>query len=239
MMPPGPSTLKDPRPHFGKIPYGKYIMDCKKPGTVAMTFDDGPTVYTNELLDKLEVAGAKATFMVSGINNGRGELDKGNTWPKLLKRMIAEGHQIVSHTWSHPHMNSIKSEDRKMDMAKNERAIANVIGKYPTYMRPPYGECDAKSGCLKDMKEMGYSLVAQSIDSGDWKNADGHIQESEELIKTYFKTLGPHSHALICQHDTLADSVQELTPIILQEIKSKGFRGMFIFSCTPDFAEFY
>lgn len=223
-MPPGVSTLKDPRPQLGKIKYGEYIMDCKLPGTVALTFDDGPNVYTSELLDKLKVAGAKATFLVAGNTNGRGELDKGSVWPKILKRMLAEGHQIGSHTWSHPHMNAIKSEDRRMDMAKNERAIANVIGKYPTYMRPPYGECDAKSGCLKDLHDMGYTPLV-GFDTQDWMNAAGHIQKSEKLVKEFFKNLGPAGHALFCQHDTLAASVQELTTLILEEIKHKGFRG--------------
>jgi peptidoglycan/xylan/chitin deacetylase (PgdA/CDA1 family) len=157
MFPVGASTLEDPRPQLGEIEYGEYIMDCKVPGTVAMTFDDGPNVYTGELLDKLKVAGAKATFMISANNNGR-QIDQGDIWSELLKRMIDEGHQVASHTWSHPHMDAITSEDRKMEMAKTERAIANIIGKYPTYMRPPYSQCESKSGCQKDMKDMGYSI---------------------------------------------------------------------------------
>ncbi len=205
------------------------------PGTVALTFDDGPSNYTDELLNTLKAAGAKATFMVAGNANGRGELDQGIVWPKLLKRMIAEGHQIASHTWSHPQMNGMKSEDRKMDLAKNERAIANVIGMYPTYMRPPYGACDEVSGCLKDLKDMGYSPVSQTIDTLDWKNiAKGRIQDSEQLVKDYFKILGPDSHALLCQHDILAASVQDLTPIILQEIKNKGFRAVTVGECVGD-----
>lgn len=225
MFPAGASTIKDPRPQLGKIEYGKYIMDCKEPGTVAMTFDDGPNVYTSELLDKLKVAEAKATFMIGGNNNGR-QIDQGDVWPKLLKRMIAEGHQIASHTWSHPHMNAMKSEDRKLEMAKTERAIANIIGKYPTYMRPPYSECNEKSGCQKDMKDMGYSLVGLTFDTLDWKNAAGHIQDSTQLVEEYFDKLGPDGHALICQHDILGASVQELTPIILNIIKDKGFKGI-------------
>jgi peptidoglycan/xylan/chitin deacetylase (PgdA/CDA1 family) len=236
MTPPGVSTLKDPRPQLGKIKYGEYINDCKQPGTVALTFDDGPNVYTSELLDKLKVAGAKATFLVAGNTNGRGELDKGDVWPKLLKRMLAEGHQIGSHTWSHPHMNAMKSRDRKIDMAKNERAIANVIGKYPTYMRPPYGECDAKSGCLKDLKDMGYTPLI-GFDTQDWMNAAGHIQDSEKLVERFFDGLGSDGHALFCQHDTLAASVLELTPMVLEEINHKGFRGQCLLRCIRDVAD--
>jgi peptidoglycan/xylan/chitin deacetylase (PgdA/CDA1 family) len=225
MFPVGASTLEDPRPQLGEIEYGEYIMDCKVPGTVAMTFDDGPNVYTGELLDKLKVAGAKATFMISANNNGR-QIDQGDVWSELLKRMIDEGHQVASHTWSHPHMDAITSEDRKMEMAKTERAIANIIGKYPTYMRPPYSQCESKSGCQKDMKDMGYSIVGVPFDTFDWQNAGGRIQESDKLVEEYFDELGPESHPIICQHDILAASVQDLTPIILEQINEKGMRGI-------------
>jgi peptidoglycan/xylan/chitin deacetylase (PgdA/CDA1 family) len=233
MFPTGPSTLKDPRPQLGKNAYGKYIMDCKVPGTVAMTFDDGPNVYTGELLDKLLEAGAKATFFVGGNNNGR-QVDQGNVWPSLVRRILSEGHQIASHTWSHPHMNAITTEDRKLEMAKTERAIANIIGKYPTYMRPPYSQCDEKSGCQKDMKDMGYSIVGVPFDTLDWKNAGGHIQDSTKEVEEFFDKLTPDSHPIVCQHDFLGASVHELTPVVLDQIKAKGLKAVTLGECLGD-----
>lgn len=233
MFPIGASTLKDPRPQLGKNAYGKFIMDCKVPGTVSMTFDDGPNVFTGELLDRLKTAGAKVTFFVGGNNNGR-QVDQGDVWPALVTRMVNEGHQVASHTWSHPHMNAISSEKRKLEMAKTERAIANIIGRYPTYMRPPYGQCDEESGCQKDMRDMGYSLVSQTFDSEDWKNAAGNIQDSIALVKDYFNTLNPESHLIICQHDFLGASVQELTPVLLDQIKAKGLKAVTLGECLGD-----
>lgn len=51
----GANTEDWPRPHVGDVPYGQAIFNCKKPGTVALTFDDGPWKYTEQLLDVLEV----------------------------------------------------------------------------------------------------------------------------------------------------------------------------------------
>jgi peptidoglycan/xylan/chitin deacetylase (PgdA/CDA1 family) len=73
-----------------QIPYGAYIHHCYVPGTVALTFDDGPYIFTEELLDILAAYGAKATFFVNGYNLAN------NEW--LLRRVVNEGHQLASHT---------------------------------------------------------------------------------------------------------------------------------------------
>lgn len=57
--------------------------------------------------------------------------------------MYDEGHQIASHTWSHPDLCNITSAQRKDEMYKNEMAIRNVVGVIPTYMRPPFSSCTA------------------------------------------------------------------------------------------------
>lgn len=72
------------------LPYGTYINHCYIPGKVALTFDDGPYIYTEELLGILHQHGAKATFFVNGYNL------ENNEW--LLQRIINEGHQLASHT---------------------------------------------------------------------------------------------------------------------------------------------
>jgi len=98
--PPHPPTKTNPqimnRPKPGGVPYGKLIKTCKDPGTVALTFDDGPFRYTNGLLDTLKSnGGIRATFFVNGKNAGD---IKDQAMKDVLKRMIADGHQIGSHT---------------------------------------------------------------------------------------------------------------------------------------------
>jgi hypothetical protein len=80
--PAGSSTASLPRPLLGSQPYGGVgIYDCLVPGDIAFTFDDGPYNYTNDLLNKLAVYNASATFMITGNNLG-----KGQTWLKKIRR---------------------------------------------------------------------------------------------------------------------------------------------------------
>ena len=75
------------------VPYGPVIWSCTQPGVVALTFDDGPYAFTNQLLDTLAGSGHRATFFVNGDNWD-------SIWNRqpLIHRMIDEGHQIGSHT---------------------------------------------------------------------------------------------------------------------------------------------
>jgi peptidoglycan/xylan/chitin deacetylase (PgdA/CDA1 family) len=82
-------------PSSGKrsLPVGQVIYSCTVPGTVALTFDDGPYDYTIDLLNELEAAGHRVTFFQNGQNYGY-IYDYATT----LQRQIAGGHQIGSHT---------------------------------------------------------------------------------------------------------------------------------------------
>jgi hypothetical protein len=60
-----------PRPKFGRVPYGLNINSCEQPGLVALTFDDGPSPYTEKLLDMLKDASMRATFFLTGRNEGK------------------------------------------------------------------------------------------------------------------------------------------------------------------------
>jgi hypothetical protein len=76
------------------IPLGTPIRSCTVPGAVALTFDDGPYIYTEQVLDTLAAAGIKATFFVNGHNLGD-IYDYATT----IQRMVNDGHQVGSHTY--------------------------------------------------------------------------------------------------------------------------------------------
>jgi peptidoglycan/xylan/chitin deacetylase (PgdA/CDA1 family) len=128
-IPAGGNTSSDARPLIGKISYDKRIEHCLKERTIALTFDDGPSEHTGNLLDILAEYNAKATFFIAGNNNGKGEIDTTKKWFDLIRRMIAEGHQVASHTFDHVRLSKTSSELRKIEMLKNERAIANIVGE--------------------------------------------------------------------------------------------------------------
>src|ERR1700755_44779 len=113
------------------LPYGVVIYSCTVPNTVALTFDDGPYVYTETLLNALEAGGHRATFFQNGQN-----YDSIYNYNSTLKRMISGNHQIGSHTWSHADLTTLSDAGIADEMGKLEVAFTNIIGKIPTYMRP-------------------------------------------------------------------------------------------------------
>ncbi|RKF62514.1 Chitin deacetylase, partial [Golovinomyces cichoracearum] len=121
IKPAGASTADVPRPLVGSVPYGGAgIFDCVTPGTVAFTFDDGPYLYTEDVLDKFKRYNAKATFFITGNNLGKGPIDSTPAWTKVIKRMVSEGHQVASHTWTHQSLDKIDSQTFNRQIYYNE-----------------------------------------------------------------------------------------------------------------------
>ncbi len=147
-----------PRPLFGNVPYGVDVSRCTVPGKVALTFDDGPYIYTKDLLDILKAADAKATFFVVAANGAKGQIEDPSTgYSDLIKRMYAEGHQIGSHTWSHQDLTAITPQQRRDQILKNEVALTDILGFFPTYLRPPYTTWN--QDVINDLRTFGYHNV--------------------------------------------------------------------------------
>lgn len=225
--------MSDPRPLLGQVPYNTDIYGCTKQNVVALTYDDGPSPYTGQLLDILKQFGWHATFFVTGNNNGKGSIDTTAPYPDLLRRMVAEGHQIASHTWSHYSLDNITSNMRKEQMVKNERAIANVIGKYPTYMRPPYSQC-VTAACKADLQALGYHRVYFDLDTTDYQNPfSSMIQNAKNAVAAALQDKS-HLDYLSIQHDIIQQSVTNLTTYYYNLIKSKGWSGVTVGECLQD-----
>ena len=195
---------------------------------MALSFDDGPWNFTSELLDTLASFGFHATFFITGNNLGKGPIDTTPPYPKIIQRMIADGHQVASHTWSHYSLQNISSAMRYAQMGKNERALANIIGKYPTYMRPPYFQCDAPSGCQADMLALGYHRIYFDLNTQDYLNPlPTQIQNSKDLVAAALSQSAnpPNADFLSIQHDVIEQSVTNLTSYYLGLIKAKGWKG--------------
>lgn len=229
MTPVGNDTSRDPRPLLGQVSYDVEISHCVRPLSLALTFDDGPFHNTTgQLLDLLWDWQAKATFFVSGNNKGKGEIDTTSPFPDLLRRMIAEGHQVASHGWSHLNLSSLNSTERRSEMFKNERAIANIIGQYPTYMRAPYDDCTVQSGCPADVRALGYHRILYDFDSRDYQHVDD-MQNAETLATEFFRKTNKSGNALVLQHDIIPASAVNLTRHILNIVHNYGWKGE-----TPD-----
>ncbi|KAF2266832.1 glycoside hydrolase/deacetylase, partial [Lojkania enalia] len=236
--PSGSSTSNVARPQLGSIPYGgEGIYFCEKPGTVAITYDDGPYIYTNEVLDMFAAYGFKATFFITGININKGAIDnEANPWPAMIRRMIADGHQVASHTWSHQDLSAITQQQRRDQMIKNEMAIRNIIGKFPTYMRPPYSSCDAQSGCQNDMEDLGYVVSYFNLDTDDYNNVTpDKIQNAKDNFNDAIAPSNPSSDEFLAiAHDIHEQTARNLTAYMLDVLVSEGYQGVTMGECMND-----
>ncbi|KAI8365957.1 uncharacterized protein BYT42DRAFT_588386 [Radiomyces spectabilis] len=164
------------------------VYGCPRDRHWALTFDDGPSALTASLLDVLDEYQVKATFCVLGA-----QVEK---FPHLVKRAFLAGHQIASHTYSHPHLMSLTNEEIVYEMKATEKAIEAATGSRPRYMRPPYGEADARVKAI--MRALGYKMLLWNVDPTDYKI---HREpDAPELIEEVFydiisgKSPSPNPH---------------------------------------------
>ncbi|KZM27787.1 chitin binding [Ascochyta rabiei] len=231
--PVGASTRNDARPQKGSVQYGGAgIYNCLKPGTVAITYDDGPYIYTDQVLDQFNAAGFKATFFVTGINIGKGAIDE--KWSAVIKRMYAEGHQVASHTWSHQDLSAITEAQVYDQMVKNEMAIRNIIGKYPTYMRPPYSSCTGT--CQNVLKNLGYVVSYFDLDTDDYNQLTPEkIQIAKDNFVGNMSTVEPTSGSkLAIGHDIHELTALNLTVTMIETLQARGFKGVTMGECMNE-----
>lgn len=127
---------------------------------IAITFDDGPHItYTQKLLDILSKYNAKATFFMLGQNV--------EIYPEVVKSVYASGHEIGMHSWNHPILTNLDSEDIKAQIQSTSDAIYKITGYKSKLVRPPYGSIN---NTVKNA--LNYPLIMWSIDSLDWKTRD-------------------------------------------------------------------
>jgi peptidoglycan/xylan/chitin deacetylase (PgdA/CDA1 family)/glycosyltransferase involved in cell wall biosynthesis len=135
--------------------------------TLALTFDDGPDPrWTPRVLDVLRRHGAHATFFVIG--------SKVNENPELTRRILAEGHELGVHTYTHVGLTSVGPLRRRMELAATQQAIAAATGRQTHLLRPPFSSSPdavtaADVDALREAAGSGYLAVLTDLDSADWR----------------------------------------------------------------------
>ncbi|RMZ71623.1 chitin binding [Pyrenophora seminiperda CCB06] len=236
--PAGTNTSTIARTKLGNIEYGgNGIYSCSTPGTVALTYDDGPQkAFTNHILDVMASYNAKATFFITGNNINKGQIDITPEFSTVIKRMDADGHQIASHTWTHLDLSAISKQDRHNQMIKNEMALRNIVGKIPTYMRPPYSSCTAESGCEQDLADLGYHVTYFDLDTDDYEHDDPTlIQYSKDVFKgNVTKGKAASTQWLEIGHDIHEQTAYNLTEYMLSTLTQLGYKAVTVGECLGD-----
>lgn len=218
-----------PRPELGSVPYGQVITTCQVPGTIALTFDDGPWMYTTDLLDLLEREGVHATFFVCGSNMARDQIT-GYGHPAVLRRMFSAGHQIGSHTWAHPDLATLSDDEVQQQMWLNEQALVGVLGLLPTYLRPPYLSWAPLT--LEILTQLGYHVVSVNLDTLDWQ---GDYDAARQTFLAALDGGDPSWNSeLVLSHDIHERTVFELAKYMIDQAKLHGYRLVTVGECLED-----
>lgn len=186
--------------------------------TVYLTFDDGPSAQTAEVLDILKENGIHATFFVTGQTS---ELAQ-----EMMKRIVAEGHTIAVHTYSHDYHEIYASVEAYLaDFERIYNWVYEVTGVYPQIFRFPGGTINSFNG------EVWRELVAEMDRRGfvhyDWNascgDADGLVHTPEELANNSLAMLGA-KRVIVLMHDSAvrATTVASL-PMVIEGYRNAGY----------------
>lgn len=176
---------------------------------IALTFDDGPHYkYTAEILDILAEYDIKATFFVVGSLAER--------YPELILRELSEGHEVASHTWSHPHLNMISESALENELTVTEEFLYELAEYRPKLFRPPEGKCG--DNVRRVAGQLDYEVILWTVDTRDWAHTP-----SEEIVKTVLDNT--ESGSIILCHDFIGGDSP--TPAALRsfipELKRNGY----------------
>jgi peptidoglycan/xylan/chitin deacetylase (PgdA/CDA1 family) len=141
---------------------GAYTTSAKavpvRPPTVYLTFDDGPSAYTLQVLALLKRFGALATFFVVG--------QEVSASPQLVAQTAAAGHVIANHTWSHPDLTGLSDDRIRSELLRTEQAVRAITSAATTLYRPPYGSTSSRVRSIA--AALGMREVLWTIDTRDW-----------------------------------------------------------------------
>ena len=219
--------------NFTRLP-SSYVIDRTgyRPKMLALTFDDGPDPnWTPQILDVLKRKGVAATFFIIGENalTNRG----------LLERMVAEGHEIGSHTYTHPNLANVSERQVRFELNTTQRLFQAFTGRSLRFFRAPYfGDAEPTTADeivpAEEAQNRGYISVGLHVDPGDWKRP-GVQAIIDKTIED--ATSGPDdckadqdqpancSRNIILLHDAGGDRAQtvEALPVIIDRLRAMGY----------------
>jgi cellulose synthase/poly-beta-1,6-N-acetylglucosamine synthase-like glycosyltransferase/peptidoglycan/xylan/chitin deacetylase (PgdA/CDA1 family)/spore germination protein YaaH len=201
------------------------------PKEVALTFDDGPDpTWTPQILDVLKREHTPATFFVIGEN--------ALTERPLLERMIAEGHEVGSHTYTHPNLANVGPRQVRFELNATQRLFQAFTGHSLRLFRAPYfGDAEPTTSDeiepALEAQQRGYVSVGLHVDPGDWKRpgVQGIIDRTIAGVTGGPATCDEDSDAncsrnIVLLHDSGGNRAQTVAalPVIIERLRAMGYR---------------
>lgn len=184
-------------------PAGSRAVDCALVPCVALTYDDGPSAYTADILDDLAARDAAATFFAMG-QNAQGYAD-------TLARMTRDGHEVEGHTWNHPHLPQLTDAQITAQIVDSTRALEAASGQDITAFRPPYGEFTPRVLALA-----GMPAILWDIDTLDWQGPADDVLIARAVEQ-------PRAGSIVLLHD-IHPGTARTTGAVLDGLLDRGFQ---------------
>lgn len=173
---------------------------------VALTFDDGPhPTHTPVLLDILAEHRVRATFYVIGALVRR--------YPEIVRRMVAEGHELGNHTWAHPTLSRLGNGSVLREIDRTQEIIWQTVGHVPVTMRPPYGAFSERQSRML-AAERNLPNVLWTVDPQDWRRPGPRVV-ADRIIR------GARPGAIVLAHDIHGPTVRAM-PAALDGLAARG-----------------
>ncbi len=198
-----------------------------------LTFDDGPSVNTQAVLDILDKYQVKATFFVTATQRD---------YLPYIKTIFDKGHQIGVHTYSHDYATIYQDSDAFFqDISKMNQIIKQYTGKESKYLRFPGGSSNtiSKKYCLNIMSELSELSKAKGFMYYDWNasNGDGGINKKvTNLVKIGKEEIGNKQEVMMLMHDGAGnkDTIEALK-VLLPYYIEQGYKFKVIDNNTSGF----
>src|SRR5512133_3189700 len=190
-------------------PTGRRVADRH----IVLTFDDGPSKWTEEILDVLAAHGVKATFFVVGARAA----DR----PDLLRRMYAEGHDIGVHTFTHTNLANVSLRRLHLELDQTQLVIATATGQTTSLLRLPYSS-EVGGVTPSDWQAMqnaqNYRVVFADLDTKDWGTPD-----IASIVRAGLPEDG--RGAVVMLHDGGGDRSRTVAAVaeLINELKQRGY----------------
>jgi len=188
-----------------------------KARTIAITFDDGPDpVWTPKVLDLLKAQKVKATFFVVGTAVA--------AHPELARRIVAEGHQIALHTFTHANLSTSPGWRRSIELRQSQLILAGATGVSTPLLRPPYSSepdalTDADWKSIQETRKAGYLSVLSTQNSDDWRRPGTAKVIANSMPRG---TAGQ----ILLMHDAGGDRSETVAALakLIPTLKARGFK---------------
>lgn len=139
---------------------------------IALTFDDGPTPgVTERILDELKQRNLHATFFMIGRCIAAA--------PDLARRVLAEGHEVGNHTFTHPNMTTLADEQAEEEIQKTQDIMEEVLKYRAAWFRPPMGALRQNQAGM--LVKRGLGIALWNVDPRDWSRP-GEVKIVEAVL---------------------------------------------------------